>query len=132
LSISDAGGRATDFESWIVVEFAGRGSFTALVILVEIGEVKVTLLSSTYLSVIGHEVGWLEISTLFSGAGVAWDGAAFFAVTAPEGGPLDNAAARVKLRELERQVTADRLVLNNGHFFDRQGRRLMIEEVPVQ
>lgn len=132
MSISDAGGRATDFETWIIAEFAARGSFTALVILVEIGETKVTPLSSTYLSVIGHEVGWLEILALFSGARVAWDGAAFFAVTAPEGGPLGNAAGRARLRELEQQVKADRLTLNRGHFFDKQGRRLMIEEVPVQ
>jgi len=132
LSISDAGGRANDFETWLVAEFAARRSFTALVILVEIGETKVTPLSSTYLSVIGDEVGWLEILALFSGARVAWDGAAFFAVAAPEGGPLANAAARIKLRELEQQVKADRLTLNRGHFFDKQGRRLMIEEAPVQ
>ena len=29
-------------------------------------------------------------------------------------------------------VPKDRLVLNEGHFFDRHGRRLMIEEIPLQ
>jgi hypothetical protein len=129
LSISDAGGRTTDFEAWLVAEFAARGSFTALVILVEIGEVSVTPLSSTYMSVIGSEIDWPEILALFSGAGVAWDGAAFFTVRAPSGDPLDNAAARAKLREVEQQVLADRLTLNRGYFFDKQGRRLMIEEM---
>jgi hypothetical protein len=132
LSISDAGQEPTEFETWLAAEFSVRGSFTALVILVAIGETQVTPLSSTYLSVIGDEIGWLEILALFSGAGVVWDGAAFFAVTAPDGGPLENAAARARLRELERRVKDDRLTLNHGHFFDRRGRRMMIEEVPVQ
>ena len=132
MSISDAGRRATEFEDWIVAEFAARGPFTALVVLVAIGETKVEPLSSTFMSVIGDEIGWLEILALFSGARVAWDGAAFFAVTAPEGGPLDNAGARSRLRALEQRVKADRLTLNQGHFFDREGRRLRVEEVPVQ
>lgn len=132
MSISEAGRRATEFEDWIAAEFAARGAFTALVILVEIGETKVAPMSSTFMSVIGDEIGWLEILALFSGARVAWNGAAFFAVTAPEGGPLDNTGARARLRDLERRVKADRLTLNRGHFFDREGRRLRIEEVSVQ
>jgi hypothetical protein len=132
LSISDPGSGGTEFEGWIVEEFAARGAFTALVILVEIGEATVTPLSSTYLSVIGDEVGWLEILALFSGAGVAWNGAAFFAAAAPDGGPLDNAAARAKLHQLELRVKSERLTLNEGYFFDKQGRRVMIEEVPAQ
>lgn len=131
MSISDASS-GTDFEPWIVEEYATRGAFTALVILVEIGEATVTPLSSTYLSVIGDDVGWLEITALFSGAGVAWDGAAFFAVSAPDGGPLYNAAAHVGLRALEQRVKSERLTLNAGHFFDRQGQRMMVEEVPAQ
>ena len=57
-----------------------------------------------------------------------WDGASFYPVTAPEGGPLDNAAAREKLREIEERVKAERLALNEGFFFDRHGRRMMVEE----
>ena len=48
----------TDFDDWIAAEFAERGAFTVLVILVEIGETKVTPLCSTYFSVIGDEVDW--------------------------------------------------------------------------
>jgi hypothetical protein len=45
---------------------------------------------------------------------------------------LNNSAARLQLRELELQLDDDRLVLNDGHFFDKWGRRMMIEEIAVQ
>jgi hypothetical protein len=126
LSTSDS--EVPEFNDWIVSEFADRGAFTALVVLVEIGERSVTPLASTYLNVIGTEVGWLEIQALFVGAGVKWDGASFYPATAPEGGPLDNAAARERLRAIEERVKAERLALNEGFFFDRHGRRMMVEE----
>ncbi len=131
MSISESEHGTIDFESWIVEELAARGPFTTLVILVEIGDAAVTPLSSTYLSVIGDDVAWLEILALFTSAPVTWDGAAFFAVTEPGGGLLENAAARARLRDLERRVAENRLTLNEGHFFDRAGRRLLIEEVPA-
>ena len=82
MSISD--GRC-DFDEWILDEFRERGAFTALVILVEIGARSVTPVTSTYLNVIGNEINWLEIVALFAGAGVHWDGASFYPVTAPDG-----------------------------------------------
>jgi hypothetical protein len=127
LSTSDTG-EVPEFNDWIVSEFDERGAFTALVVLVEIGERSITPLASTYLNVIGTEVDWLEIQALFAGAGVKWDGASFYPATAPEGGPLDNAAAREQLREIEERVKAERLALNEGFFFDRHGRRMMVEE----
>lgn len=127
MSTSDTG-EVPEFNDWIVSEFDERGAFTALVVLVEIGERSVTPLASTYLNVIGTEVDWLEIQALFAGAGVKWDGASFYPATAPEGGPLDNAAAREQLREIEERVKAERLALNEGFFFDRHGRRMMVEE----
>jgi len=127
LSTSETG-EVPEFNDWIVSEFDERGAFTALVVLVEIGERSVTPLASTYLNVIGTEVDWLEIQALFAGAGVKWDGASFYPATAPEGGPLDNAAAREQLREIEERVKAERLALNEGFFFDRHGRRMMVEE----
>jgi hypothetical protein len=42
---------------------------------------------------------------------------------------LDNSAARLQLRGLEERLDDDRLVLNEGHCFDKWGRRMMIEEV---
>jgi hypothetical protein len=127
LSTSDTG-EVPEFNDWIVSEFDERGAFTALVVLVEIGERSITPLASTYLNVIGTEVDWLEIQALFAGAGVKWDGASFYPATAPEGGPLNNAAAREQLREIEERVKAERLALNEGFFFDRHGRRMMVEE----
>lgn len=131
MSISEDGRRATEFEDWVVAELGARGPFTALVILVEIGERRVTPLASTFLSIVGDEVTWLEILALFAGARVAWDGAAFFSVSGAAGGPLDNTAARAQLRRLAQRVKHDPLILNEGHFFDKQGRRLMIEEASV-
>ena len=127
MSTSDTG-EVPEFNDWIVSEFDERGAFTALVVLVEIGERSVTPLASTYLNVIGVEVDWPEIVALFVGARVKWDGASFYPVTAPEGGPLDDAAARERLRVIEERVKAERLALNEGFFFDRRGRRMMVEE----
>jgi hypothetical protein len=130
VSTSDPAAR-TDFDRWIAEAFAETGAFTALAILVEIAGIKVTPLCSTYFNVIGDEVDWGEMTVLFAGAGREWDGASFFPVTGPHG-PLDNPNARLKLRELEARLDDDRLVLNEGQFFDKWGRRLKVEEVEVQ
>ena len=122
----------TDFDAWIAEEFARKGAFTALAVLVEIGELTVTPLASTYFNVIGDETDWGEITVMFAGAGRSWDGASFYALTATDGGPVDNPSARLKLKELETRIDDDRLVLNEGHFFDKWGRRMMVEEAPPQ
>jgi hypothetical protein len=124
--------KTSDFDEWIAAEFAERGPFTALVILVSIGDLKVTPLCSTYFSVIGDEIDWCEITIILAGSGVDWNGAAFFPVTSAEGNPLDNPTARLLLREVEARLEADRLVLNEGHFFDKWGRRTMVEEIAAQ
>ena len=122
----------TDFDHWVADEYARTGDFTALVVLVMIGETKVTPLCSTYLNVIGNEIDWAEITVLFAGSGQDWRGASFFPVIAANGGPLDNPTARLRLRELEARLDEDRLVLNEGQFFDKWGRRLKIEELQLQ
>jgi hypothetical protein len=132
LSISEPAKQPTDFDRWLIAEFARTGDFTALAVLVQITENKVLPLCSTYLNVIGDETDWGEITLLFAGAGRAWDGASFFPVTSPHGGALDNPNARLRLRELESQIDADPLVLNEGNFFDKWGRRLKVEEVDLQ
>lgn len=124
MSTSDA----TDFEGWLSAEFDATGAFTALVILVEIEGTRVSPLCSTYLNVIGAEVDWGEMTVLFAGSGRAWQGAAFFPNQDEAGRPLDNPTARIRLRLLEERVEQDRLVLNEGHFFDAWGRRMRIEE----
>lgn len=122
----------TDFDRWLSAAFAEIGSFTALVVLVNITESKVTPLRSTFMNIIGDETYWMEVVTLLQSAGVAWNGVAFFPVTGIEGGPLDNDAALLRLREVEERLAEDRLVLNEGHFFDEWGRRLKIEEAPEE
>lgn len=119
---------ATEFDDWVVSEYATRGRFTSLVILVDVGDSHIAPLCSTYFNVIGDNIDWEEITVLFAGSGMDWSAAAFFPVTATDGGPIDNPSARARLRALEEQFQQDRLVLNQGQLFDRKGRRLLIEE----
>ena len=117
------------FEKWLTAHFTSVGEFTVLVVLVDIAGHAVTPLRSTFFNVVGDEVTWGDIVTMFASARTEWNGVAFFPVTAPQGGPLDNATAKLKLRTLEARLHDDRLVLNEGEFFDAWGRRLKIEEV---
>ncbi|MDI4665082.1 hypothetical protein K9U40_12195 [Xanthobacter autotrophicus] len=119
---------ATDFEPWLSATYAENGGFTALVVLVRIAEPEVIPLASTFLNIVGDDVSWSEIVTLFAGARQAWDGAAFFAQLDADG-PLENGEARGRLRALEQRLDADRLVINEGVFFDALGRRLKVEEI---
>ena len=127
MSTSERARPGSDFEPWLGRTFAENGAFTVLAVLVEIGGTQVTPSCSTFFNVIGDEAQWSEIVALFAGAGREWDGAAFFPVRAAAGGPLDNATARFRLRELEARLAQDRLVLNEGQFFDKWGRRMKIE-----
>jgi hypothetical protein len=129
LSISEKSVPPNDFDQWIAAEFKNTGAFTAFAVLVEIADSKVAPLCSTYFNVIGDEIDWGEMTVLFAGAGHSWDGVAFFPRIAPNGGPLDNPNARLQLHRLEARLDDDRLVLNEGHFFDKWGQRLKIEEV---
>ena len=128
MSISSDAPRDPDFDRWIVSAFAEHGSFTSFAVLVEIAGPRVTPLRSTWFNVIGDEIDWSDVTRLFAGAGVAWDGAAFFPQPSPDG-PLGTPIARARLRLLEERLDDDRLVLNEGHFFDKWGRRMKIEEV---
>ncbi|OYZ99214.1 MAG: hypothetical protein B7X99_08900 [Rhizobiales bacterium 17-65-6] len=118
----------TEFDIWLQETFDREGSFTALVVLVRIGELKVDPLASTFVNFIGDEVRWPAIVTLFAGSGKTWDGAVFFPVL-DSGGLLLNAEARSRLRALEAKVREDRLTINTGAFFDAWGRRMKVEEV---
>lgn len=129
MSTSEGNARTTDFDRWIVAEFAESGAFTAFVVLVEISGSKVDLLCSTYFNIIGSDIDWAQLTVLLAGAGQHWNGVAFFPHADPDGGLLDDASARMRLRELETRLGDDRLVINEGHFFDEWGRRMVIEEV---
>lgn len=118
----------TDFEAWLAETHAATGDFTALIVLLRIGDTQVSPICSTYVNVIGPEVSWGDMTTMLAGAGQPWDGVAFFAEQ-ERGRPLDNPTARTRLRLLEQRVDDDRLVLNEGQFFDGWGRRMRIDEV---
>jgi hypothetical protein len=133
LSKSDSlPGDAFLFDHWVVEEFRRLDGFTALVVLVGIGGYTVAPLRSTFMHVIGEELDWIEFCKLLAGAGVAWDGVLLETVSAQDGGPVTDADARAALQVLEKRVVEDRLVMNEGHFFDKWGRRLKIEEALPQ
>jgi hypothetical protein len=117
----------TEFDQWLADMVRAHGQFTILVVLTGIGEGRVAPLCSTYVHVMGDEIDWEEIKVMFAGSGQSWDGAAFFPTKAQNGGPVDNPTARRRLAELEAKVSQNRMVLNDGHFFDTQGRRIEIE-----
>jgi hypothetical protein len=119
------------FDAWVADELARTGGFTALVVLVGIGELTVTPLRSTWFHVVGGDFDWAGVAGLLDGAGIAWEGALFAPRTDRAGGPLPDAAARLQVRDLGEAIVADRTVLNAEHFFDRRGRRMRIEEVPA-
>ena len=120
---------ATDFEQWLSAQYAETGAFTVFIVLVRIGGEEVVLLKSSYAHLVGDDMPWRDMRGLLDRAGIAWDGVAFFVGLGHAGGPLPDAAAARKLREVEADVKADPLALNRGRFFDRQGRHLRIDEV---
>jgi hypothetical protein len=119
----------TDFDAWLAQRFGDGGAFTALIVLVEIGGGTVEPVASTFAHVIGDEIGWREVAALLDASGKAWDGVVFYGASLDGGGALANDDARQALRQLEEQILVDRTRINAGHFFDRHGRRMQIEEV---
>jgi hypothetical protein len=121
--------RVTDFDAWLQARFRDDGAFTALIVLVAIGEGTVEPVASTFAHIIGDEIGWHDVAALLDGSGKAWDGVVFYGASHEGGGALDNDDARRVLRQVEEQLLVDRTHINAGHFFDRQGRRMQIEEI---
>ncbi len=119
----------TEFDEWFASFYSSTGDMTMLVILATIGESSVAPLCSTYFHVIGNDLDWDDLSLMFVGSGQPWDGAAFFPTKAANGGPVDNPTARLRMRELETKVTENRMTLNEGYFFDKEGRKIKIEPI---
>ena len=120
-------GLGTDFDRWFGRLFR-KGPFTALIVLVKIAEPRVEPLCSTFVHVVGDELDWGDIVLMLRGAGVNWDGAAFFPTRDDDGGVVPDALARSRLRELAIALREDRLTLNKGAFFDVWGRNLEVQE----
>lgn len=118
-----------DFEQWLSVQFADTGPFTMFIVLVQIAGDEVIPLKSSYAHLIGDDMAWQEMRGLLDRAGTSWNGVAFFVGLGAGGGPLPDAAAARRLRDVEADVKADPLALNRGRFFDREGRHLRIDEV---
>lgn len=106
---------------------ARHGDFSVLVVLTRIGDSAVVPLCSTFFHVVGDELTWDDIVKMLESSGQTWQGAAFYATKGVSGGPIDNATARQRLRELEAKIISDRMTLNDGEFFDVLGRRIKIE-----
>jgi hypothetical protein len=115
------------FDEWVQAEF-GKGPFTVLVMLVEIGDESVEPVASTFLHVIGDDIDWSAMKGMLDEAPHPWQGAAFFPARLAEPGPISDELARLRLHDLKQQVIEDRLVLNTGGFFDALGRLIKIEE----
>lgn len=117
------------FQPWLKSAFAETDGFTALIVLVRIGETMVTPVASTYVHAVGDELSWKDFSNMLSQSGQTWDGVVIFCETDGGKGPIPDALARIKLREVELRIGDDRLAINDGHFFDTHGRRIRIDEV---
>ncbi len=124
--MSTSRGLGTDFDRWLGKMFR-KGPFTALIVLVRIAEPRVEPLRSSFVHVVGDEIDWGDIVLMLRGAGVNWDGAAFFP-TREAGGLVPDELAGTRLRELESALREDRLTLNKGAFFDAWGRNLQVQE----
>ena len=118
----------TDFEQWLAAQFADTGAFTIFIVLVSIGADKVVPIKSSYAHLIGDDMPWPGMRGLLDSARTPWDGVAFFVGLGHEGGPLPDAVAAAKLKQVEADVKADPLAFNRGMFFDREGRHLRIDE----
>jgi hypothetical protein len=119
------------FDEWVEEEF-GKGPFTVLIVLVEIGEESVEPLASSFLHVIGDDIDWFAMKAMLDQAPHSWNGAAFFPARLAEPGPISDALARLRLQDLQEQIAADRLTLNTGAFFDSLGRAIKIEAAEGQ
>jgi hypothetical protein len=117
----------TDFEQWLAAQFADTGAFTIFIVLVRIAGEQISAVRSTYAQMIGDDMKWQEMTALLDGARTPWDAVAFFVGLGAQG-PMMDAVARTKLREIESSVLADPLALNRGMFFDRQGRHMRVDE----
>lgn len=117
------------FDAWLRETFAATKGFTALLVLVRTDAQTIWPVGSSYANVIGNELGWDEFRRLLDRSKLDWNAVAVFPMTAVGGGPLADDEARRRLKRIEERVIADHAVVNEGAFFDRQGRPLRLDPV---
>ncbi len=120
----------TAFERWLLETFKREGPFTLFLVLFEDAPQTIVPVASSYLHVMGTELRWDEMVELLGGSGTDWHSVAVFAAKDAPGGPLPDVAARQRLASLQQAVIRDRLTVHKGELFDRQGRRLELQELP--
>lgn len=125
MSNSDRG----DFETWLVETYAATEGFTALILLLSMTGTRVEMLSCSYVHVIGTETRWADMKTMLDASLRRWDAVAIFPESPPGGGPVIDIVAKARLQGRIDEVTVNRMVLNEGGFFDRKGRAIRIDPV---
>lgn len=119
----------TDFDAWLAARFAEGGAFTALIVIMTVTDTTVEPIASTYAHVIGGDIAWPQMAGLLDGSGKDWDAVVIFPAAMESGGAVPDESARLTLRRIEEEVLRDRRTINAGHFFDRLGRRMKLEEI---
>jgi hypothetical protein len=123
--------KRTEFESWIVEQYEATDGFTALILLLTLGGDKVSMISCSYVHVIGDEVRWRDMKSMLDASRRKWDAFVVFAESPPGGGPLIDVVAKARLQERIDEVTVNRMILNDAGFFDTRGRHIRIDPVEV-
>jgi hypothetical protein len=121
--------KGAEFESWIVEQYAATGGFTALILLLTLGGDKVSMISCSYVHVIGDEVRWRDMKSMLDASRRKWGAFVVFAESPPGGGPLIDVVAKARLQERIDEVTVNRMILNDAGFFDTRGRHIRIDPV---
>jgi hypothetical protein len=117
------------FDAWLRETFAATKGFTALLLLVRTDARTIWPLGSSYANVIGNDLAWPEFRALLDRSALDWNAVVVFAAAAAGGGPLADAEARRRLREIQDRVIADHAAVNDGAFFDRKGRLLRLDRL---
>ena len=117
----------TDFDDWLAATLAeSDGGFTLLVVLVGARGGRIDLLRSAHLHVIGADLTWPEMAAHLDGSGADWDAVALF--RAGREGLVGDAIARERLAALMRGLQADRGLIREGAFFNREGLTLRLDD----
>lgn len=120
-------GEGRDLEAWFAERYAETSGFTALLLLLDIADERVSPISCAHLHVIGPDVGWRDMKTMLDASRRRWDGVAIFVEAAPGGGPVIDLVAKARLQGRIDEVTANRMVLNDAGLFDTLGRRFRVD-----